>query len=582
MKALSRLTPALLRTHPQFRRFWTGQTVSLIGDQVTFIALPLVAVLALDASAAQMGYLTAAALIPNLLFSLHAGAFVDRRGHRRQLMILADVGRGLLLALVPLTAALGLLSLPVLYVIAFLTGSLSVLFMVAYSALFVALVPRDGYVGAQSLLNGSRAVASVVGPSLGGMLVQALTAPLAIAVDAVSYAVSAAYLLRVKVVEPPREEERRGLLLSGARFIASSPIVRPALLATATLNFFDYAFLALFVLYATRSLGVAPGTLGVVLGAGAVGAVIGAAATGRVVRRIGVGPVFVVGCVLFPVSLLLVPLAGGPHSLVLLCLLAAEFGAGLGVVMLDISIGSIFAAVIPDRFRSRVSGAYMVVNYGVRPLGSLAGGALATAIGTRETLWIAAAGGTLAVLWLVRSPLLRMRELPEARGGGGCRRGRGLRPAGAGRGGRRDGRPLTLAPGNPCGRAGALAHRRSPFCVAPDPHCGRRMAPSKAAADPEPATGARCSMPSVYPGFPDTATSIRPCAPDDVDAMVAIINGAATVYAGVIPADRYHQPYMPIDELRGEIAAGVRFWGWAEVGEAEPAGMPWASRTWTT
>jgi MFS family permease len=97
----------------------------------------------------------------------------------------------------------------------------------------------------------------------------------------------------------------------------------------------------------------------------------------------------------------------------LLCLLGAEFGAGLGVVMLDISIGSIFAAVIPDRFRSRVSGAYMVVNYGVRPLGSLAGGALATAIGTRETLWIAAAGGTLAVLWLVRSPLLRMRELPE-------------------------------------------------------------------------------------------------------------------------------------------------------------------------
>ena len=149
MRTLFRLTPELLRTHPQFRRFWMGQTVSLIGDQVTFIALPLVAVLVLDASAAQMGYLTAAALIPNLLFSLHAGALVDRRGHRRQLMILADVGRGLLLALVPLAAALGLLSLPVLYVIAFLTGSLSVLFMVAYSALFVALVPRDGYVGAQ-------------------------------------------------------------------------------------------------------------------------------------------------------------------------------------------------------------------------------------------------------------------------------------------------------------------------------------------------------------------------------------------------------------------------------------------------
>ena len=132
------------------------------------------------------------------------------------------------------------------------------------------------------------------------------------------------------------------------------------------------------------------------------------------VRRIGVGPVFVVGCVLFPASLLLVPLAGGPHALVLAALLGAEFGAGLGVVMLDMSIGSIFAAAAPDRFRSRVSGAYMVVNYGVRPLGSLAGGALATAIGTRETLWIAAAGGCLAALWLLRSPLMRMRDLPEA------------------------------------------------------------------------------------------------------------------------------------------------------------------------
>jgi MFS family permease len=450
MRTLSRLTPELLRAHPQFRRFLTGQTVSLIGDQVTVVALPLLAVLVLDASAAQMGYLAAAALIPNLLFSLHAGALVDRRGHRRQMMILADVGRGLLLGLVPLAAALGLLSLPLLYAIAFFTGSLSVLFMVSYSALFVALVPRDGYVGAQSLLNGSRAVASVVGPSLGGILVQALTAPLAIAVDAVSYAVSAAYLLRVKVVEPPQEEERRGLLLRGARFIASSPVVRPALLATATLNFFDYAFLALFVLYATRTLGVSPGTLGAVLGAGAMGAVIGAAATSRVVRRIGVGPVFVVGCVLFPMSLLLVPLAAGPHTIVLLCLLAAEFGAGLGVVMLDISIGSIFAAAIPDRFRSRVSGAYMVVNYGVRPLGSLAGGALATAIGTRETLWIAAGGGTLAVLWLLRSPLLRMRELPdEAAESEGA-----ARPCPEGRGGRclrdpsRDGAGRLACPGD--------------------------------------------------------------------------------------------------------------------------------------
>ena len=413
MSLFTRITPALLRGRPGFRRFWIGQTVSLIGDQVTLIALPLVAVIALDASAAQMGYLTAAALLPNLLFSLHAGALVDRHGRRRQAMIAADVGRGLLLALVPLGAALGVLSLPALYVIAFLTGSLGVLFMVAYNALFVALVPRDDYVGAMSLLNGTRALSGVVGPGLGGMLVQALTAPLAIAVDAVSYFVSALYLHRVEAVEPPREEAHRGLVLGGVRFIASSPIVRSALAATATINFFDYAFFALFLLYVTRTLGVTPGTLGLVLGAGAVGGVIGSLLTGRVVRHIGVGPTFMAGCVVFPLPLLLVPLAGGPQPLVLLALFAAEFGAGLGVMMLDISIGAIFAAAIPDRLRSRVSGAYMLVNYGVRPLGALAAGALASAIGIRETLWIATAGGVLAVLWLLPSPLPRLRELPE-------------------------------------------------------------------------------------------------------------------------------------------------------------------------
>ena len=157
-----------------------------------------------------------------------------------------------------------------------------------------------------------------------------------------------------------------------------------------------------------------PATLGFVLGAGAVGGVLGSLVTGRLVRRFGVGPTFAAGCVLFPAPLLLVPAAGGPHALVLLALFAAEFGCGLGVMLLDISIGAVFAAVIPDRFRSRVSGAYMLVNYGVRPLGSLAAGALATAIGTRETLWIATAGGLLGVLWLLPSPLLRMRELPAA------------------------------------------------------------------------------------------------------------------------------------------------------------------------
>jgi predicted MFS family arabinose efflux permease len=144
-----------------------------------------------------------------------------------------------------------------------------------------------------------------------------------------------------------------------------------------------------------------------------IGSVIGSLVTGRIGRRIGIGPAFAFGCLLFPAPLVLVPLAAGPHWLVVGCVLVAEFFSGMGVMLLDITGGAIKAAVVPDRLRARVSGAYMVVNYGVRPLGALAGGLLGAAIGVRETLWIATVGAILGVLWLLPSPIMSMRELPE-------------------------------------------------------------------------------------------------------------------------------------------------------------------------
>jgi MFS family permease len=410
------LVPPLLRESVQFRRFWAGQAVSLVGDQITLIALPLVAVLALDATPAQMGYLVAAELAPNLLFSLHAGAWVDRRGRRRQLMIATDLARAGLIGSIPLAWAFDALTFPHLLVVGFLIGTMSVLFHVSYSTLFVALVPRARFVEGAAVMNGTRAFSYVAGPSAGGILVQVLTAPVTLVLDACSYLVSAVFLRRVEAVEPETETAGRGHVVAGVRFILATPVVRAALGATATINFFNFAFFALFILYATRELGVAPGTLGLVLGAGAVGGVVGSLVTGAVGRRIGIGPAFAVGCVLFPAPLLLVPLAEGPQPLVLALLFLAELGSGLGVMMLDISAGAIFAAVIPDRLRARVSGAYMVVNYGVRPLGALAGGTLGGTIGLRPTLWLATGGGLLGVLWLLGTPVLRMRELPEPDG----------------------------------------------------------------------------------------------------------------------------------------------------------------------
>jgi MFS family permease len=405
--------PAVLGAH-EFRRFWMGETVSLFGDQITLIALPLTAVLALHASAAEMGYLTAAEIAPALFFSLHAGALLDRLGHRRHTMIGTAFGRAALLATIPVAYWLGILGFVQLYVVAFLIGTLSTVFFIAYTTLFVSLVSREQYLEANSLLNGSRAFSFVGGPSVGGLLVQAFSAPGALLADAVSFLFSGFTLSSISPVEPPTEEAERGHIKAGLRYLWSSPVIRASLLATATINFFNFIFWALFLLYATKTLGVRPGVLGLVLGAASVGGLIGSVVTGRLSRRMGVGPAFVLGCVLFPAPLVLVPLARGSHLAVLACLFLAEFGSGFGVMVLDITGNAIKTALVPDRLRARVAGAYMVVNYGVRPVGALVGGALGTWIGLQPTLWIATVGAIFGVFWLLPSPIPRLRELPEA------------------------------------------------------------------------------------------------------------------------------------------------------------------------
>jgi MFS family permease len=410
---LRRFIPRVLRENLVFRRVWSGQTISLFGDQISLIAIPLTAVLVLDASAKQMGFLVAAELAPNLVFALHAGAWVDRHGQRRRVMIFTDLVRAALLLTIPIAYAFGELTMAQLYVVAFLVGTMTVFFFVAYSSLFVALVERDDYVEGNSLLAGSRAFSFVAGPSVGGILVQLLKAPYALLVDSISFLFSAGFLSSIDPTEPETEVAEKGHIVAGVRFIWTSSVMRSSLLATATINFFNFVFHALFILYAVRSLGVRPATLGIVLGAGAVGGLIGSFVTSRLGRTLGIGPTYILGCIVFPVPLVLVPLAGGPYWLILAMLFLAEFGAGLGVMILDISAASIFAALVPHRLRSRVSGAYMVVNNGIRPVGSLMGGFLGTAIGLQTTLWIGVIGAMTGFLFLLPSPIPKMRELPE-------------------------------------------------------------------------------------------------------------------------------------------------------------------------
>ncbi len=411
---MRRRIPNLLRVNRPFRNYWTGQTISLFGDQIALLAIPLLAVLTLNADAEQMGILAAVEMAPSLLFAFHLGAWADRRGNRQALLITADLGRAVLLLGLPLAAILGVLSLPLLYVVAFLTGTLGILFMVAEQTVFTSLVRPREYVEANSLLIGSRSVAVVGGKTLGGLLVAAVTAPGAIAIDGVSFLLSALFVHRAEVPEPPAASSDSGGLAAGVRFIRRTPLLQTSLLATATFNLFNTAFWALIVLFATEELQLGSGAIGIALGVGALGSVLGSAAARPLAARIGLGNAMILSFVLAPLPLILVPLAVGPPALSLVLLTAAEFFSGVGVMILDVGLYSFQAAVIPDQLRSRVWGAILFVNWGIRPIGALAGGLLAGAIGLRSTMWIAAAGGLAGVLWLLPSRMSQVRDVPEA------------------------------------------------------------------------------------------------------------------------------------------------------------------------
>ncbi|MEU1491341.1 MFS transporter [Streptomyces sp. NPDC005776] len=400
----------------RFASFWAGQSVSQVGDRITELALPLIAVGALNASANQVAWLTALIWTPNLL-AIVLGAWVDQQARKRRLMILADLMRAAVLLSLPAAYVLGAVTLTQLYAVAFLAGAAGVLFNTAYPSFFVRLVPRASYVDANSKLSASRSVSQVAGPAIGGALVQALTAPVAIVVDALTFLVSAVLIGRITVEETPVTATAPLLRRAreGLAFVVRHPVLRATLGCAATVNFFTFvAGSGLTVLFASRSLGLSAGVIGAALGIGATGALLGAVLAPVISRRIGVGRSIVVGAVLFPAPIGLAAAADGPLWLRAGAVAASQFFSGVGVMLFDVNLNSLQASVIPDRLRSRVAGAYSTINYGIRPVGAVVGGVLATFVGLRPTLLVAAVGGALSVLWLLPSPIPRIRALAPA------------------------------------------------------------------------------------------------------------------------------------------------------------------------
>lgn len=416
---IARMRPRFtgLWRNPDFLKLWAGETVSLFGSLIGGPALAFTAILVLDATALQMGLLTAAGTAPGLLGGLIAGVWVDRL-RRRPVLIGADLGRALLLGTVPLAAILGVLRIEQLYAVAFLVGLLTMIFDVAYLAYLPSLVPRDELVEGNSKLSASAAVAEASGFSISGWLIQALSAPVTVLIDALSFVVSAAalWLVRSREPAPPQTGERAGILVemgTGLRTLGASSNLRVLTATLVTLECAGGMFGAVILLYTTRTLGLSPGVQGLIFAVGGVTSLLGALAAGSVTRRLGVGPALSLGLLLVGAGSLLIPLAPNRSALSLLLLVSSQIVSDPARTLYMIAQVSLRQALTPSGMLGRVNAAIHVLALGAALLGALGGGLLAESVGVRPTLVVGACGSSAAALWLITSPLRTAQEMPD-------------------------------------------------------------------------------------------------------------------------------------------------------------------------
>lgn len=400
-----------------FTKLWAGQAISLFGSQITFLALPLTAVLVLDATPAQMGILMAVEALPSLLIGLFVGVWVDHY-RRRPILIVADLGRAVLLGVVPVVAILGLLRIEHLYIVCFLVSVFGLFFGVAHRSFLPSLVGREHLVEANSKLELSNSVAEIVGPGVAGGLVQVVTAPIAIAVDAISFLVSALLLGLIRVPEPvPRPAKQQNIrkeIGEGLELVLRDRLLRSIAGCLSTLYLFNSVLEAVFILYVSQELGIGAGLLGLIFAGGSVGFLVGALLPRWVIRRFGLGPGMMVGLLLVGLSDLLIPLAGGSIAVAVAVavLVTAQFFFGLGLVIFNAGQVSLRQAITSDELQGRMNATMSFLAGGVVPLGGLLGGVLGETIGLRPTLLLAALGEMLSVLWLLLSPIRLLREQP--------------------------------------------------------------------------------------------------------------------------------------------------------------------------
>lgn len=417
--ALTASAPAPLGNGP-FRLFLVGEAVSLLGTHVSELALPLTAIYLFSAGPGAVGLLRGAQLLPYLLFSLILGVWIDRH-RRRPLMIGANAVRLVVVAAIPVLAGLNRLELRFVYVAAFLVGSAAVLFDLSSMSFVPTLVRGPGeLLEANGRIGVVSYSAEAAGPAVGGGLVAVLTAPIAMAIDAASYAASLVTLLLVRTPEPrPDPTNRRPALtelVEGLRFVFGGSHLRSLVLVGAAYNFFSVATSSMFLLYAVKALQMSAGEVGGVLSVAAIAGVVGSLAARRLLGRFRLGAVYAGSVSIAFLGPALIPAAAGPRWLVVtMVVLGCGLMSASGGVS-NVTVVTLRQVSTPDRLLGRMNAGFRTLLFGGGTLGGPVGGLLGATFGLRSGLWVIASGAAIMVLPVVMSPIARLRQLPATAG----------------------------------------------------------------------------------------------------------------------------------------------------------------------
>ena len=403
--------------HPDFLKLWAGESVSVFGSQVTVLAVPTVAILILHAGPFQVGILSALEFLAFPTLGLVAGVYADRL-RRRPIMIVCDIGRGLALGSIPVAFLLNLLTLEQLYFVALLTGIFTVFFDVSYQSYLPALVERPNLIEGNTKLEITRSTAQVAGPAVAGFLIQWIGGAKAVAVDALSFFLSAIALASIKKPEPePQPSTASGTsgfipeMREGIEVVIRNPILWRIAACTATTNLgSNMVFGAVFLVFAYRQLHLSAGVVGVVFALSSVGALAGAFLAGWVARKLGIGPTLGVMVIVGGLALLATPIAlvGAPAVI----LATTGFIEGLTIPIYNINQVSLRQAITPDRVQGRMNATMRTIVWGTIPLGAFIGGILGTSIGLVQTIALGGILSTLAASWIFLGPVIRLREQP--------------------------------------------------------------------------------------------------------------------------------------------------------------------------